>query len=197
MDAYFEVLAAGWRHMQRFWEWRCVDHIIPLEEVDAVHRGLLLFTNGIVFLAGVTMISFILTAYFLVMVPVTAISLSIQVLTGVRLLDAEGAFACLAIPDYETQGNGWLVVLPVVGGLIGVAWLAITVVWAPLVFVALCFASPMLLPMVLCALCMRRLRLKALFNAIRILFIWPAYFAYVLVFTDFELEPAAPTPELG
>lgn len=55
-------------------------------------------------------------------------------------------------------------------------------------FVLFCILSPVILPTAAVALLVRAVSLSTLVNDLRIIFLWPAYWAYTLVFVEFELE---------
>ena len=187
---YGRVVKNAWLHMNRFFEWGCVERrgqrpLVARGRETALHRALLRVSNFLVFAFAVPLVTVLAACHLVCTMPALAFCTACGA-DG----HAECCLAALAVPDDDapdsTQGWAWLLILPVVGGSLLLAWLCLTVVWAPCIFMMALLSSPLWAPCFLWAACRGVVTFNQLAATLRVVAIWPAYYVYVLGFYDFE-----------
>ncbi len=185
---YARAVRGAWHHMNRFFDWGCVERrgqrpLVARGEQTALHLALLYMSNFLIFSFALPALMLLALLHFILTAPALMLCAAVGATEPF-----EFCLVGLAIPDDddEAQGWAWLFILPIVGGSLLLAWLLFTVVWAPCVFMISALSSPLWAGPILWAPCQVILTWRQASEAIRVVAHWPAYYIYVLGFYDFE-----------
>lgn len=186
--SHVQVLRAMWRLMQSL----DLDEIArwngwhgPLMPSELLMPPVQLwFTNGILFVIGIPTLAFLSAVLVIASSPTLILSSA----GGVRFL--RQGFELPTFEDDSHIGYFWSILLPVTGGILGVAWVGINLLLPPSVLFILLVTSPA----TLIALIFRLLTLQRLTKEALWVIYFPSLIFFWFVFHDIPevLPPAAP-----